>query len=185
MSYLTVSLIAISLSMDAFSVAVTNGLSMKKFELNKALLIALFYGFFQFLMPVTGFFAAGIFKGYIEAVDHWVAFILLALIGAKMISESFEKKEEIKEDLSIKGLLMQAIATSIDALAVGVGFVALKIPVFKASFMIGVVTFLLSFIGVITGKKAGDIFKGKAEILGGIILIIIGTKILIEHLFFG
>lgn len=183
MSLLTIFSIATGLSMDAFSVSVTNGLGMKKFDIKKAFIISFFYGFFQFIMPVIGFYAAGIFKGYIEAVDHWVAFILLLLIGIKMITESFEEKEE-SSDLSIKVLFLQAIATSIDALAVGISFVALNFPVFKASFIIGITTFILSFIGVLTGKKAGNIFKGKAEILGGVILIGIGIKILVEHLFF-
>ena len=185
---LTVVLIGLGLSMDAFSVSVTNGLCMKKIRPKEALIIALFYGFFQFLMPVLGFYAASFFKGYIEAVDHWIAFVLLTFIGIKMISEAIESMKEKDEcklrTLSFKILTIQAIATSIDALAVGVGFAALDIPVFSSSFIIGLITFVLCLAGVFIGKKAGNIFKGKAEILGGIILIGIGMKILIEHLFF-
>lgn len=185
---LTVFLTGFSLSMDAFSVSVTNGLCMKNIRIKQAFIIALFYGFFQFLMPLLGFFAASIFGEYIEIVDHWVAFVLLLFIGLKMISEAMEKIKEKKEScpvaLSLKLLTVQAIATSIDALAVGVGLGALKVPLLSSCIMIGMITFVLCFAGVFIGKKAGDIFKGKAEILGGIILIGIGLKILIEHLFF-
>lgn len=184
---LTVFFIGLGLAMDAFSVSLTNGLCIKNIKMKDAFLIAFFYGFFQFIMPVIGFFAASIFKGYIEKVDHWVAFVLLFLIGIKMISEALEKRKECSKDeekkLSLKVLTLQAVATSIDALAVGVGFVALKLPVFSSCILIGVITFILCFLGVFIGKKAGNIFKGKAEIIGGIILIAIGSKILIEHLF--
>lgn len=185
---LTVFLIGLSLSMDAFSVSVTNGLCIKNIKFKQAFLISLFYGFFQFFMPLIGFFAASIFGKYIETVDHWIAFVLLFFIGLKMISEALEKIKGKKEDcplnLGFKILLLQAIATSIDALAVGVGLGAIKIPLLSSCIMIGIITFILCFIGVYIGKKAGDIFKGKAEILGGTILIGIGLKILIEHLFF-
>lgn len=185
---LTVILIAISLSMDAFSVSVTNGMCMKNIRLKEAFTIAFFYGAFQFLMPLCGFFSASIFKGYIEAVDHWIAFVLLMFIGIKMIIEAMEKKDGCEgckvNALSIKLLTLQAIATSIDALAVGVGLGALKIPLLSSCIIIGIITFVLCFAGVFIGKKAGDIFKGKAEILGGLILVGIGIKILAEHLFF-
>jgi len=185
---LTVFLIGISLSMDAFSVSVTNGLCIKNIRFKESFMIALFFGFFQFLMPLLGFFAASIFGDYIKAVDHWIAFVLLFFIGLKMILESTEKKKECCENkeniLGVKVLTLQAIATSIDALAVGVGLGALKIPLLSSCLIIGLITFILCFSGVYIGKKAGDIFKGKAEILGGLILIGIGIKILIEHLFF-
>ena len=183
---LTVFLIGLSLSMDALSVSVTNGLCIKNIKIKQALLIALFFGFFQFLMPLIGFFAASLFGEYIEVVDHWIAFILLMFIGIKMILEARETKgcNDCLKVLSIKILTLQAIATSIDALAVGVGLGALKVPLLSSCIMIGIITFVLCFMGVFIGKKAGDIFKGKAEILGGIILIGIGLKILIEHLFF-
>ena len=183
---LTVFLIGLSLSMDALSVSVTNGLCIKNIKINQSLLIALFFGFFQFLMPLIGFFAASLFGEYIEVVDHWIAFVLLMFIGIKMILEAKETNncDECLKVLSIKILTLQAIATSIDALAVGVGLGALKVPLLSSCIMIGIITFVLCFFGVFIGKKAGDIFKGKAEILGGIILIGIGLKILIEHLFF-
>lgn len=185
---LTLFLISISLSMDAFSVSITNGLCIKNIKLKDTIIIALFYGFFQFLMPLLGFFAASVFGNYIKSVDHWIAFILLFLIGIKMILEAKEKKKKDCKNkgtiLQIKTLIMQAIATSIDALAVGVGLGALKIPLLSSCLIIGIITFILCFFGVYIGKKAGDIFKGKAETLGGLILIGIGVKVLIEHLFF-
>ncbi len=184
----TVFFIGIGLAMDAFSVSVTNGMCIKGINFKKSLLIAFMYALFQFFMPVAGFFAASIFKGYIETVDHWVAFVLLFFIGLKMIVEAVEemKKDgncEIKE-LGFKVLTVQAVATSIDALAVGVGFAALSTPVFSSSVLIGIITFVLCFFGVYIGKKVGGILKGKAEIVGGTVLILIGIKILVEHLFF-
>lgn len=180
---LTTIFIGIGLSMDAFSVSVTNGMNLKHPRIKDALIIALFYGVFQFLMPVLGFYAAGIFKNYIEAVDHWVAFVLLMFIGIKMIMEAFEeKKEEEAKGLGIKVLTVQAIATSIDALAVGISFAALNTPIFKSSAIIGLITFVLCFIGVYIGKNVGKYLGGKAEKVGGAILILTGIKILAEHL---
>jgi len=185
---LTVLLIGIGLAMDAFSVSVTNGMCIKRLRLKDAGMIALVYAVFQFLMPLTGFFAASVFKGYIEKIDHWVAFVLLFFIGLKMIVEAFDKKEESCENspsnIGFKMLIIQGIATSIDALAVGVSFAALKTPIISSALLIGAVTFLICFAGVYVGKKAGGIFKNKAEIAGGVILIAIGIKILVEHLFF-
>ncbi len=182
---LTVFLIGLGLSMDAFSVSVTNGMCLNRVKIKDSSKIAFMYAFFQFLMPVLGFFAGNIFKNAINSVDHWIAFCLLLFIGIKMISEAFEKKDE-KEDckkIGLKLLFVQAIATSIDALAVGVSFAALKMPVFSSSLIIGIITFVICFFGVYIGKKVGNLLKGKAEILGGLILIGIGVKILIEHLF--
>ena len=182
---LTVFLIGLGLSMDAFSVSVTNGMCLDRVRYKDALKISFMYAFFQFLMPVVGFFAGNVFKEVINSVDHWIAFCLLLFIGIKMISEALEKNDE-KEDMkkiSIKLLLVQAVATSIDALAVGISFAALKIPVFSSSLLIGLITFVICFFGVYLGKRVGNLLKGKAEILGGAILIGIGTKILIEHLF--
>lgn len=185
---LNVIFIGIGLSMDAFSVSITNGMCMKKFSREKALIIAFMYGLFQFIMPVIGYFAASFFKNYIETVDHWIAFVLLFLIGVKMIVEAVEEMKNDgeceKKDLSLKMIVVQAIATSIDALAVGVGFAALSTPVIKASLIIGCITFMLCYPAVYIGRKAGGIMKGKAEIAGGIILAVIGIKILAEHLFF-
>lgn len=181
---LTAFLIGTGLSMDAFSVSITNGMNMKRVKFKDAFKIAFFYGIFQFIMPVIGFFAAEIFKSYIEAVDHWVAFLLLAFIGIKMIIEAFDKKEEEKKNLSIKVLTLQAIATSIDALAVGISFAALNTPIWSSSFIIGMTTFVLCFGAVYIGKTVGKFLAEKAEIFGGIILLGIGIKILAEHLFF-
>ena len=181
-------LIALSLAMDAFSVSVTNGMCIKNLKLKDAFLIAFVYGFFQFLMPMAGYFGAYILKDYIEKVDHWIAFIILFFIGFKMITEAVEELKEKSEcsikSLSLKILIIQGIATSIDALAAGIGLVALNTPVFSSTLIIGLITFILCFMGVYLGKKMGSIFKGKAEIFGGVILILIGLKILIEHLFF-
>lgn len=185
---LTTALIGTGLAMDAFSVSLTNGMNIKKGVIKEAFKTALFFGVFQFLMPVIGFFAAGIFKSSIEAVDHWIAFVLLAFIGIKMISEALEKKDENAEintgGVGLKILTVQAVATSIDALAVGISFAALNVPIFSSSALIGAITFVLCFFAVIIGKKVGDLLSGKAEILGGIILVCIGVKILLEHLFF-
>lgn len=180
---LTVFLIGLGLSMDAFSVSVTNGMCLERAGIKDAVKIAFMYALFQFLMPVMGFFAGNIFKDVINSVDHWIAFCLLLFIGIKMISEAFEKKEKNEcHKIGLKLLIVQAVATSIDALAVGISFAALKMPVFSSSLMIGLITFVICFLGVYIGKKVGNILKGKAEILGGVILIGIGTKILIEHL---
>lgn len=182
---LTVFLIGLGLSMDAFSVSVTNGMCLERAGIRDAVKISFMYAFFQFLMPVIGFLAGNVFKDVINSVDHWIAFCLLLFIGIKMISEAFEKKNEKNEcqKIGLKLLLIQAVATSIDALAVGISFAALKMPVISSSLMIGLITFVICFIGVYIGKKVGNLLKGKAEILGGVILIGIGVKILIEHLF--
>ncbi len=183
---LTVFLIGLGLSMDAFSVSVTNGMCINKVNFKTAGKIAFVYGFFQFLMPVLGYFAGNIFKDFINSVDHWIAFCLLFFIGLKMIMEAIDEMKEKEgiecKKIDMKLLLIQGIATSIDALAVGISFAALKMPVFSSSLFIGVITFVICVIGVFLGKKVGNLLKGKAGILGGIILIGIGAKILIEHL---
>lgn len=184
---ITLLLIALGLSMDAFSVSVTNGLCGKNVGIKNTLLIGLFFGGAQAIMPVIGYYAGNIFAGYIESVDHWIAFFLLGIIGLKMILEAGDKLKTPQKceynSLTVKMLFFQAIATSIDALAVGVSFAALKINIAAAAAEIGLTTFLLSLLGVFIGKKAGNILKEKAEIIGGAILILIGTKILVEHLF--
>lgn len=182
---LTVFLIGLGLSMDAFSVSVTNGMCLERVKIADALKISFMYALFQFLMPVLGFFTGNVFKNVINSVDHWIAFCLLLFIGIKMISEALEKKDEKEEckKIGIKLLFVQAVATSIDALAVGVSFAALKMPVISSSLMIGIITLVICFFGVYIGKKVGKFLNGKAEILGGVILIGIGVKILIEHLF--
>lgn len=184
----TLILTALSLAMDAFSVSISNGLCMKKVSFKEALKIGLFFGIAQGVMPILGYMGGSLFAKFIESVDHWIAFVILSFIGIKMISEAVEKMKKPEscptEKLTIKDLFFQAIATSIDALAVGVGFAALKINIIFAASFIALITFVLSFSGVFIGKKVGKSFKEKAEIFGGIILIGIGIKILIEHLFF-
>jgi len=173
-----------SLAMDAFSASVTDGIILQKVKWQNAAKIALFFGFFQFLMPVLGYLAGITFSGVIESYDHWVAFFLLLIIGGKMIFEAIKsggEEENAKNPLGFTTLLLLAIATSIDALAVGVTFATIHTPVISSSLVIGVVTFILSFIGVFLGSKCGDIFGNKAEITGGTILILIGLKILLEH----
>lgn len=180
-------LLGIGLAMDAFSVSITDGIILKKPKISQALTVALFFGIFQFIMPCIGFFAGTVFSDFIESFDHWVAFILLAFIGGKMIFESLSNDENSESDsnpLKIKTLFILAIATSIDALAVGITFTTLGNPVILTSAIIGIVTFIISFSGVFLGGKCGNFAGNKAEVLGGSILIIIGIKVLIEHLFF-
>jgi len=171
--------------MDAFSAAVCKGIGMRKLSLKSAYLIALFFGGFQALMPLLGWLLGNQLEAYITAFDHWLAFILLSFIGGKMIYESFKAGDEGKDEggkIGIKELLTLSVATSIDALAMGVTFASLGVPIIPAVTIIGVTTFVLSLIGVIAGNKFGDIFKGKAELAGGVVLILIGVKILVEHL---
>jgi putative Mn2+ efflux pump MntP len=176
--------------MDAFAVSVSSGMS-HKLSVRKALIIAAYFGGFQALMPLIGWAVGFSFQGYIKTVDHWIAFILLGFIGAKMLYEVItEKKEEpsdlerlaSKKVLSHKVLLLMAIATSIDALVVGVSFAFLKVDIFLSVLLIGVITFVISAAGVLIGKKFGDLLGKGAEILGGIVLIGIGLKILLEHI---
>lgn len=177
-------LIAIGLAMDAFAVSVCKGLKMtEKIDFKYASLIALFFGAFQAIMPFIGWLAGKQFEAYITSVDHWVAFVLLAFIGGKMVYEAFETENdnsEIKYDL--KEITMLAVATSIDALAVGVSFAFLNINIYSSIACIGIVTFILSVFGVIIGNKFGMRFKRNAEIAGGVILILIGVKILLNGL---
>ena len=182
-------LLAVGLAMDAFAVATCRGLEMKKFSVRHAIIIALFFGVFQAGMPLLGW-AVGIqFSGYIEAYDHWIAFGLLSFLGVKMIVDSF-KKEDVgqgtESTLNIKQLLLMSVATSIDALAVGITFALMKFErflyVLPPVSIIGGVTFILSFSGVFIGNRIGLKFKNKAELIGGTVLILIGVKILLEHL---
>lgn len=183
MSLLELFLVAVGLSMDAFAVAICKGLSMKRIDKKYMLLIVLFFGGFQALMPLIGYFLGSQFSAYIERVDHWVAFILLALIGGNMIKESREEAEEESfVGISYKELLLLAVATSIDALAVGITFAFLQVKILPAVVLIGATTFALSLIGVVVGNVFGARYKSRAEMTGGIILILIGVKILMEHL---
>ena len=186
MSFTKLFLIAVGLSMDAFAVAMCKGLNMKKLNYRHGAVIALFFGLFQGGMPLLGWAVGISFEKYVVRVDHWIAFVLLAFIGGKMIFEALKGEEEEccgdGDKLDLKDLVVMAVATSIDALAVGISFAFLKIEIIPAVSLIGVTTFILSFIGVIIGNNFGTRFKEKAELLGGVILIFIGLKILLEHL---
>lgn len=182
MGFIELFLIAVGLSMDAFAVSVCKGLSVKKAGVKHAALAGLYFGGFQFLMPVIGYLLGFRFESVIETVDHWVAFVLLAFIGGSMIRESFGKNEEMNDDFGVKTMLLMAVATSIDALAVGITFAFLNVQILPAAGLIGVTTFLLSFVGIYIGNVFGARYKSRAELAGGVILVLIGVKILLEHL---
>ena len=182
MGFVELLLVAVGLSMDAFAVSVCKGLSVKKVGVKHAALAGLYFGGFQFLMPVIGYLLGFRFENIIQNVDHWIAFVLLVFIGGNMIKESFSKAEEMNDDFGIKTMLIMAVATSIDALAVGITFAFLNVSILPASALIGVTTFLLSFAGIYIGNVFGACYKSKAELAGGVILILIGLKILLEHL---
>lgn len=185
MSLTELFLLAIGLSMDAFAVSVCKGLSMQKLHPKHALIIGLYFGWFQALMPWTGYLLGIRFQDAIKAYDHWVAFILLGIIGFNMIKESLDQEtESCDASVDAKTMLVLAVATSIDALAVGVTFAFLDVSILPAITFIGCTTFVISVIGVKVGTVFGARYKSKAELIGGIILILIGLKILIEHLFF-
>ena len=193
---------AFALAMDAFAVSVSKGMTLKNLTKGTAIKIALFFGGFQAAMPLIGWVLGISFQGYIKAIDHWIALILLTILGGKMIYEFYENRKESanegneivseisttldaeennKSELSNKELTTLAIATSIDALAIGVSFAFLNVNILSSSLIIGIITFVVCFIGVIAGKKIGGIFKDYAELVGGIILIIIGINIFNEH----
>jgi manganese efflux pump family protein len=180
----TVFLIAIGLSMDAFAVSIASGFSMDRLRLKSILRISLFFGGFQAIMPVIGFFIGMSVRDYITSFDHWVAFGLLSFVGIRMIHESLSSKDdrEKMDAESLPTLVMLAVATSIDALAVGLSLSFLKVDIFFPASIIGITAFVISFFGVIIGKQSGRILGNKVEILGGIILIGIGIKILWDHL---
>ena len=182
MGFIELLLIAVGLSMDAFAVSVCKGLSVKKVGVKHAALAGLYFGGFQFLMPVIGYLLGFRFESVIESIDHWVAFVLLAFIGGNMIKESFGKAEELNDDFGVKTMLLMAIATSIDALAVGITFAFLEVQILPAAGLIGVTTSLLSFVGIYIGNVFGARYKSRAELAGGIILVVIGVKILLQHL---
>lgn len=183
MGILEIFLIGVGLSMDAFAVSVCKGLSMKKLDWKKAIIIALYFGVFQAVMPVIGYLLGTTFESLVTQIDHWIAFILLGIIGANMIKEALGKESENSNDkVDFKTMIVLAIATSIDALAVGITFAFLKTKLVSSVTIIGVITFVLSLLGVKIGNKFGDKYEKKAEFLGGVILILIGVKILIEHL---
>ena len=185
MGFFELFLIGIGLSMDAFAVAICKGLGMERINKRDTLLLALFFGGFQALMPLTGYLLGSRFASYIERWDHWIAFVLLAFIGSSMIRESCEQEEEEIEhggSIRYRELFTLAVATSIDALAVGVSFAFLGVRVAPAVTLIGCTTFVLTLAGVWVGNLFGSRYKSRAELTGGIILILIGVKILLEHL---
>jgi len=184
MGFLELFFLAVGLSMDACAVGICAGLTTKKELIKKALIIGLYFGIFQAVMPLIGYTAATWFAGYIIAYDHWIAFALLCFLGGKMIWESLKKDDKCDIDFSVKPskMLPLALATSIDALAVGVSFAFLKVNIIPAVCFIGATTFILSFVGVTAGRFFGEKLKSKAEFAGGLILILIGLKILLEHL---
>lgn len=182
-------LLAVGLSMDAFAVSVCKGLAMKKATLKAEATCGLWFGGFQALMPTVGFFLGALFADAIEAFDHWVAFALLAIIGINMLKEALEKKDESGDnpekdaDLSVKTMFLMAVATSIDALAVGISLAMVgSVNIWLAAAFIGICTCLLSALGVKIGNVFGSRYEKKAELAGGVILILLGVKILLEHL---
>ena len=181
-------LIGVGLSMDAFAVSICKGLGMEKVNKKQAFVIGLYFGGFQALMPLIGWFLGIRFQQYITSIDHWIAFVLLVFIGGKMIVDVLTEKEEEEvcpscvERLDIKELFLLAIATSIDALAVGITFAFLQVSIVPAITIIGIVTFVISAAGVFIGNIFGSKYKKKAELVGGIILVLIGVKILLDHL---
>ncbi len=175
-------LLAVGLSMDAFAVSVCKGLSLGKISFKHMCIAGAWFGGFQMLMPLIGYFLGSFFSDIITKGSHWIAFILLAIIGGNMIKESLGEEEKLDSQMNVKAMFILAVATSIDALAVGVTFAFLKVNIFLAVLFIGVVTFVFSAVGVKIGSIFGSKYKSKAEFIGGIILILIGLKILLEGL---
>lgn len=187
MAILDLVLIGVGLAMDAFAVSVCKGLAMKKVNYAHAFIIALFFGAFQALMPLIGWALGSQFEQFITSFAHWIAFALLAFIGGKMLWDAFHEDEEEVEavdnpKLDYKELVMLAIATSIDALAVGISFAFLQVDIIPAITIIGVVTFVISFGGVVIGNQFGSRYEKPATIVGGVVLICIGIKIVLEHM---
>ena len=182
MTLIELFILAVGLSMDAMAVSICKGLSVQKLKPRHAAITGLYFGGFQAGMPLIGYFLGRSFQAYIERFDHWIAFVLLALIGANMIKESFGDAEECNCSFCPKAMLPMAVATSIDALAVGVTFAFLNVSIVPAVSFIGVITFSLSVVGVYVGHLFGAKFKAKAELTGGIVLILMGLRILLEHL---
>jgi len=183
MRLLEIILIALGLSMDAFAVSITLGLSVKRPKIKEFLIPGIYFGLFQMIMPFAGYFAGTYFVHKIQDFDHWIAFVLLAFIGGRMIKESFSKEKERAKGnpFQFATMLLLAIATSIDALAVGITFAFLSVDIWKSIILIGIVTFCMSICGVKIGNVFGTKFKSKAEFIGGTVLVILGVKILIEH----
>ena len=181
MQFAELFLVGVGLSMDAFAVSVCKGLSLKNTKLSHSLIVGAYFGVFQAIMPILGFFLGGAFADHISAFDHWAVFIMLTVIGGKMIWEA-RQDEETDGCLNAKSMLLLAVTTSIDALAVGISFSFLSVDIWQASLTIGLTTLALSGIGVKIGSVFGTKFRSKAELAGGVILVLIGVKILLEHL---
>ncbi|RDB61258.1 hypothetical protein C1878_12290 [Gordonibacter sp. 28C] len=187
MGFVELFLVAVGLSMDAFAVSVCKGLCMKRLDVRQGVVIALFFGGFQALMPLAGWALGTQFEQYITPVDHWIAFVLLAFIGGKMLWDAFRGGEEelscpADGKLDLRELVMLSVATSIDALAVGITFAFLRVDIVSSVALIGVTTFVLSLAGVAVGHRFGARYEKTATVVGGVVLILIGTKILLEHL---
>jgi putative Mn2+ efflux pump MntP len=187
MSILSIIFIAFALAMDAFAVSIASGVTIKKLKITHALTIGAWFGFFQGLMPLIGWLCGIKLRVFIEEVDHWVAFVLLCFVGGKMIYESFklESVEEKRDPMDVYLLFVLSIATSIDALAAGLSFAMLDVSIITPVLLIGVITFFMSVLGVWIGNRCGHLFEKKIEVLGGVLLIIIGAKILLSHLMMG
>ena len=186
MGIIEIIILSIGLAMDATAVSMTNGMNDTQIKIKKIVLIGLTFGIFQAIMPLIGYLFGTLFVEFVEQIDHWIALALLGFLGFQMLREGLSKKDEEEKvkELGIKMLFIQGVATSIDALAVGISFASLGVNIVYAVLSIGVITTMLSIIGVLIGKKFGDLLNNKASILGGIILISIGIKIFIEHMFF-
>jgi putative Mn2+ efflux pump MntP len=174
--------IAVGLSMDAFAIAVCKGLSVRKLKIKHILTVGIYFGGFQALMPIIGYYLGEQFESMIKSFDHWIVLALLSLIGINMIRESFKSTEKLNDSFSLREMLPLAFATSIDALAVGITFAFLGVKIFSAVAFIGAVTFCLAMAGITMGNAFGAKYKSKAEFIGGIVLILMGIKILLEHL---
>ena len=181
MNIIEIIISSISLGMDAFAVAICKGLSVGKFRFSVGIIVGLYFGLFQGIMPFIGYVIGSYFEEFIVNIDHWIVFGLLFIIGCNMISESKEDSE-CNSDISLSLMLPLAIATSIDALAMGITFAFLKVNIFISVLCIGIITFIMSFLGVYLGGKVGNKYEKKAKVLGGIILIILSVKILLEHI---
>ena len=183
MSLIELFLIAVGLSMDAFAVSICKGLSVRKAEIKHSLIVGAYFGGFQALMPAIGYVLGRQFESLITSVDHWIAFVLLGIIGGNMIREALKgEQEELDDSFTFRTMLPLAIATSIDALAMGVTFAFLQVQIVPAVLFIGVTTFVLSAIGLKVGNVFGAKYKSRAELFGGVVLVLMGIKILLEHL---
>jgi putative Mn2+ efflux pump MntP len=182
MGILEIFILGVGLSMDAFAVSVCKGLAVRELKFKHAMIVGIYFGGFQALMPLIGHLLGKQFESLINSIDHWIAFVLLAFIGINMIRESREEAEELNNSFAFRTMFTLAVATSIDALAVGITFSFLKVQIVSAVCIIGCTTFVLSAIGIKIGNVFGTKYKSKAELVGGIVLILIGVKILLEHL---